>query len=631
MGPVDVASKAGVYEYTRTFAGTVFDYDKDGRDDYFFPLHDPQAPQRGESIPAAHLYHSAGSTFSDVGFPGRTDRHGCIAGELSPNDGLGLPDLFCAVGLTQNSVNELWIQNANHTFTNRASIRGLTLNTHGRYRTAALIKVNNDAIPDIYVTRYYGDNGDPLNPGPAEATPWPNELWLSQPDGTFKRDTSYGLSVPIGAQKDNDACNQAVDFNSDGRQDLLVCAYKAMYLYRNDGDHFTGVAASLGIGGFWSDAELVDLNLDGRLDLVQAHGNLVRIKLREATGAFVKVFEATMKSALNLATGDFDGNGTIDIYVVGSCEISPTTAYPPDQPDLLIYNDGGGRFRAQSLAAIPAESGCGDDVDAMDRNGDGLTEFMVLNGRRHEPGPVQLFTYAPISQDVDTTPPSLRGPMVSLGNGRGIDTAGNVPVDVSWLGYDASGIARWDLELSRDGGASFSRVTLPSPTARQAVLWLQPGTNAYQFRVRATDSAGNTSGWTLGPVSRIQVEDEVSPNITYSGTWTGGAAAGAWGGNLKRSAIAGSKAVLRVPVGSRSVTWLVPKGADQGIAEVWLDGGKIATVDLYSASSMPRRLLLVRNPNPLTAHTLEIRVLGTKNSSSSAAIVSVDGAVSLRS
>jgi hypothetical protein len=375
---------------------------------------------------------------------------------------------------------------------------------------------------------------------------------------------------------------------------------------------------------------LVDLNLDGRLDLVQARGKLVRIKLRDATGAFVKVFEATMKSALNLATGDFDGNGTIDIYVVGSCEISPTTAYPPDQPDLLIYNDGGGRFRAQSLAAIPAGSGCGDDVDAIDRNGDGLTEFMVLNGRRHEPGPVQLFTYAPISQDADTTPPSLRAPMVSLSNGRGIDTATNVPVDVSWLGYDASGIARWDLELSSDG-ASFSRVTLPSPTARQAVVWLQPGTNAYQFRVRATDNAGNTSGWTLGPVSRVQVEDEVSPNITYSGTWTSGAAAGAWGGNLKRSAIAGARAVLKVPVGSRSVTWLVPKGTDQGIAEVWLDGGKIATIDLYSAGPMQRRFLLVRNPNPLTAHSLEIRVLGTKNSSSSAAIVSVDGAVSLRS
>jgi hypothetical protein len=631
MGPVDIALSTGVYEYTRTFAGTVFDYNKDGLDDYFFPLHDPQAPQRGESIPAPHLYQSNGSTFSDVGFPGRTDRHGCATGDLSPQDGLGLPDMFCAVGLTQNSVNELWIQNANHTFTNRASLRGLTLNTHGRYRTAALIKVNNDAIPDIYVTRFYGANGDPLNPGAAESNPWPNELWLSQPDGTFKRDTSYGLSVPIGAQKDNDPCAQTVDFNSDGRQDLLVCAYKAMYLYRNDGDRFTGVAGSLGIGGFWSDAELVDLNGDGRLDLVQAHGNIVRIKLRDANGAFTKVFEATMKSALNLATGDFDGNATTDIYVVGSCEISSTTSYPPDQPDLLIYNDGGGRFRAQSLAAIQAGSGCGDDVDAIDYNGDGRTEFVVLNGRRHEPGPVRLFTYAPISQDVDTTPPSVRAPIATLANGRGIDGAGKVPVSVDWLGYDGGGISKWELQRSADGGASFSNVTLSSPAARNALVWLPAGSSGYQFRVRATDSSGNSSGWALGPIFKASVEDEASSSITYSGTWSSGSAVGAWGGTVRRSNIAGAKAVYKVPIGTRAVTWLVPKGPDQGIAEVWLDGSKIATIDHYSPTAIPRRHLLVRSPNPLKGHTLEIRVRGTKNSASTGSFISVDGIVSLRS
>ena len=79
------------------------------------------------------------------------------------------------------------------------------------------------------------------------------------------------------------------------------------------------------------------------------------------------------------ALGDSDGNGDIDIYVVQSAKTD-------EAPDVLLLNAG----LVFAAVDVPATTGLGDTVVAIDSDGDGNVEFLVLNGREPAEGPVQL-------------------------------------------------------------------------------------------------------------------------------------------------------------------------------------------------------------------------------------------------
>ncbi len=616
LGPIDIARDSNLFEYTRTFSTTVDDYDQDGDEDVFLVRHDPQAPGRAEPIPTSGLYRNDGDgTFTPVSFPGNTDRHQCVWANVDHKNGL---DLFCAVGLTTNSVNELWIRQADGSYVNRAAAFNLTQNTKGRYRTATFIDVNDDGWEDIYVTRFYGANGDPLNPGDPEDPPYPNELWINQGGTSFAKDTTRGLSVGIGAQKDNKACNQAVDYDGDGDEDLLVCAQTSMILYRNDGTRFNGVAGALGIGGFWTDAEFADFNQDGLLDLAQVKGATVRIMIANDQGTFTNAFSHSITNGLNLAVGDFDGNTFLDVYVVGSCGNDKKIRYPDDKADLLISNGLTG-FSAEVIPAVNPTGGCGDDVTSIDYNNDDRAEFLVVNGRRKEPGPVQLFTHAPdVIPEPDNDPPAILPPYndFDLNDIAGID--GGVPITVTWSATDPSGVD-YRLEKSSDGGQTFVNQRLMSGLTFSKTLLIPQG-DGYQFQASATDGAGNPVAAT-GPltIARSYQEDD----FTYFGDWLAASPAGASQGGVMSANAAGSRATLGIPAGTHQVALISNRGPDGGKAEVYIDGTRFGRLDLYAASPQPRRIVFARGVN-LNAHTLEVRVLGESNELSTGTRVDVD-------
>ncbi len=45
--------------------------------------------------------------------------------------------------------------------------------------------------------------------------------------------------------------------------------------------------------------------------------------------------------------------------------------------------------------------------------------------------------------------------------------------------------------------------------------------------------------------------------------------------------------------------------------EVWLDGSKLVTIDLYSSTALARRIVFTRAVSPSVTHALEVRVQGT--------------------
>ena len=76
---------------------------------------------------------------------------------------------------------------------------------------------------------------------------------------------------------------------------------------------------------------------------------------------------------------------------------------------------------------------------------------------------------------------------------------------------------------------------------------------------------------------------------------------------------------------------MAPTNSNRGKADVYLDGTRVATVDLYSASGQTRKVVFSRaGLDPSVSHTLEVRALGTKNAASKGKRVDVDAFVILR-
>ena len=151
----------------------------------------------------------------------------------------------------------------------------------------------------------------------------------------------YGMGVAVG------------DYDSDERLDLLVTGFESAALYHNNGDGtFTDVTARAGLREtLWStSAAFVDYDRDGGLDLFVA-----------------RYLDFTLAS--NKVCHD----------AVGARDYCSPRAYKP-VPAALYHNDGDGRFsNVSDRAGISKAYGAGLGVATGDYNGDGWLDIYVAN------------------------------------------------------------------------------------------------------------------------------------------------------------------------------------------------------------------------------------------------------------
>jgi hypothetical protein len=230
----------------------------------------------------------------------------------------------------------------------------------------------------------------------------------------------------------------------------------------------------------------------------------------------------------------------------------------------------------------------------------------------------------------DTTAPVVtKAPTQTLTSGSTLGTS-TIPVKLDWSATDSgSGVAAYELQQSTDGVA-YAPVTLSSATQASITRELTPG-KTYRFQVRAQDQAGNWSAWRQGPTFKVNLFQESASAISYTGTWSTQSLTGASGGGVKYASAAGNSASLNLN-SIRNIGWVSTRASDRGKGEVWLDGAKVSTPDLYASTSQYRKVVYAKNQlNPSVSHTLETRVLGTKNASSSGTRVDQDALVVLSS
>jgi hypothetical protein len=242
---------------------------------------------------------------------------------------------------------------------------------------------------------------------------------------------------------------------------------------------------------------------------------------------------------------------------------------------------------------------------------------------------------APDPSPTDTTAPAVQPPQQVLPRSLWLGTS-TIPTELRWSATDdQSGVASYELQQSVNGGA-FTNVSLASATSTAKTLQLQPG-NTYQFRVRATDGADNTSDWftTDPPAFVVEAHQETdSAAIDYAGSWNQQALSSAFGGGLRYASAEGSSAQFTFT--GHNVAWVSTKAPNMGMARVYIDGMGAKTVDLYRPSTTgdiqkDRKIVFSQSGlDPAVSHTITVQVLGTKHTASSGTQVDVDAFAVLR-
>ena len=366
----DVARESGIYEISTSWSIATADYDGDGFTDFLL----------GRHLRAARLYRNEGDgSFVEAaaGTFGTRDRHDCAWADVDQD---GLLDIYCSIGAehgTATKANELWIQQPDHSFVDRAEEFGVT-DPFGRGRRITFIDVNHDVYPDLFVGNLYPRQDE---------VPSPNRLFINRGGTLFRDARKFGLTREVGA-----GCAQAADYDGDGWQDLLVCGVQSLHLYRNkDGRMFRDVSASVGVGGRTRSAQLVDVDGDGRLDLVQSQGHTLSVRLQRRDAFQDPSFSWPLEAGARIAVGDVDRDARPDLYLVVGCGSSSE-----NHPDVMLVNQGDAGFEPVEIPQV--RQGCGDVVAPIDYDANGTTDFIVTNGRgfvrgRRATGPVQLISF----------------------------------------------------------------------------------------------------------------------------------------------------------------------------------------------------------------------------------------------
>jgi len=160
-------------------------------------------------------------------------------------------------------------------------------------------------------------------------------------------------------------------------------------------------ASGLGDRGYGMGVAVADIEGDGDLDVYVTNWGPDRLYRNEGGGRFVDV---TAEAGIDVSTWsvsasffDYDRDGLLDLYVVQYVDWDPAkscrdaasrpdycgpTEFPP-LTDIVLHNEGGGRFRDVSAEAGPgsedAVPAAGLGVVCEDFDGDGWIDVFVAN------------------------------------------------------------------------------------------------------------------------------------------------------------------------------------------------------------------------------------------------------------
>ena len=246
--------------------------------------------------------------------------------------------------------------------------------------------INNDSLPDLFLTANY----------------MPNRLYLNQGNLKFK-DITESAGIRRATASSWCTGTSMVDINADGLLDIYVCRSgnlqpqnRTNLLYVNMGDNtFIESAAVYGLDdtGFSIQAAFIDYDKDGDLDMYLAnHGmsyygrdasrsqqasnyDMEDRFYRNDNGYFtnvteeVGIYRRNYGYGLGVVAGDVNDDGWDDIYVSNDFY----------EHDYLYLNTGRGTFKESIKSQTDHISFFGMGADMADYNNDGLLDIAVVD------------------------------------------------------------------------------------------------------------------------------------------------------------------------------------------------------------------------------------------------------------
>ena len=314
--------------------------------------------------------------------------------------------------------------------------------------------INNDGLPDVYITKNQGKNRLYLNKGNFEFED------ITDASGTAGT-KSWSTGVAI------------IDINADGLLDIYVCnagiANKKNELFINNGDlTFTESAAEYNLDedGFTTHAAFFDYDGDGDLDVYVLNNSFIPASslnnvnkrnlrsedwnvpevlkgggdklLRNDNGKFVDVSEeagiygSLIGFGLGVTIGDVNNDDLPDIYISNDFY----------ERDYLYINQGNGTFTEEIEGYMQHLSLSSMGSDMADINNDGLPEIFVTDMRPKEDqrlkenGGFETFNLFQIKKDRDFYNQYMQNTLqINNGDGSFSETAffsGVAETDWSW-------------------------------------------------------------------------------------------------------------------------------------------------------------------------------------------------------
>ncbi len=246
---------------------------------------------------------------------------------------------------------------------------GIASDTRDTY-DVALVDINSDGALDLLAAN--SDN-NATTPGQH------NYFYLNSGSGSLKD----GVNMELIAGPTGNSVGMATgDLNGDGFVDVVVrnglsgnattTAADVIYIWDNDAHAFTPVTTlAKSAAQSRGDIALGDFDGDADLDIVRVFGTGIANEIfwNDGDGTFnatPSALPATAGTSYTCATGDFNGDGYIDIFV-GKSDNS-------NQRHYVYFNDGSGTFTSGNAQQLPTGANRGRATDCavgdVDRDGD---------------------------------------------------------------------------------------------------------------------------------------------------------------------------------------------------------------------------------------------------------------------